>query len=95
MSLPDSYRLEGLKIGDVGVVVPEDGSFDVFFNVTLPPTHILHQETGVPDNFTPIPLSRRDITVFPEAEGAGRVISTSSVTRQKNTDTAAGEDLER
>ena len=94
MSLPDTYRQEGLKIGDVGVVVPENGSFDVFFNVTLPLTHVLHQETGVPDNFTPIPLNRRDIFEFPEAEGAGRVISTSSVTRVKNTDTA-DEDLER
>jgi hypothetical protein len=53
MDLPDSYVREGLKIGDVGVVVPEDGSFDVFFNVCLPPEHSLHRETGVPDNFTP------------------------------------------
>jgi hypothetical protein len=94
MDLPDSYVREGLKIGDVGVVVPEDGSFDVFFNVCLPPEHSLHRETGVPDNFTPILLSGRDIAKFPEAESAGRIISTSSVARVGDTD-APDEDPER
>jgi hypothetical protein len=59
MNLPESYVREGLKIGDVGVVVPADGSFDVFFNVCLPPTHSLHRETGVPNNFTPILAQRK------------------------------------
>ena len=81
MNLPEIYIQQGLKIGDVGVVVPEDGSFDVFFNVCLPPDHSLHLETGVPDNFTPIRLSGRDISKFPEAECAGRVISTASMAR--------------
>ena len=94
MDLPDSYVRGGLKIGDVGVVVPEDGIFDVFFNVCLPPTHSLHRETGVPDNFTPILLSRRDIAKFPKAESAGRIISTSSVARVKDTD-VSDEDPER
>ncbi|KAH0829065.1 hypothetical protein J3R83DRAFT_2522 [Lanmaoa asiatica] len=94
MNLPDVYVREGLKIGDVGVVVPEDGSFDVFFNVCLPPTHSLHRETGVPNNFTPIQLSSRDITKYPEAESAGRIISTSSVTRVRNTN-ESDEDLAR
>ena len=80
LSLPDVYRQQGLKIGDVGVVVPEDGSFDVFFNICLPDTHSLHRHTGVPDNFTPIRLDDRDIAIFPEVESAGRIISTSSVT---------------
>jgi len=84
MNLPDSYVREGLKIGDVGVVVPTDGSFDVFFNVCLPQTHSLHRETGVPENFTPIALSGRDIAKFPEAESAGRIIS--SVARVRDTD---------
>ena len=86
MNLPDSYIRAGLEIGDVGVVVPEDGSFDVLFNVCLPPTHSLHLETGVPNNFTPILLSGRDITKYPEAESAGRIISTSSVARVRDTD---------
>ena len=94
MNLPDAYVREGLKIGDVGVVVPEDGSFDVFFNVCLPSTHSLHRETGVPDNFTPILLNARDIAKFPEAESAGRIISTSSVTRVRESD-ASDEDPER
>lgn len=84
MSLPDVYVREGLKIGDVGVVVPGDGSFDVFFNLCLPPTHSLHREYGVPDNFIPILLSGRDIGKFPEAESAGRIISNSSVTWARN-----------
>lgn len=95
MNLPDVYRREGLKIGDVGVVVPEDGSFDVFFNVCLPPTHSLHLDTGVPDNFAPIPLRRRDTAVFPEAESAGRIISTSSVARVRRTDTSEDDPAER
>ena len=86
MNLPESYVREGLKIGDVGVVVPADGSFDVFFNVCLPSTHSLHRETGVPDNFTPILLSGRDIAKFPEAESAGCIISTSSMARVRDTD---------
>ncbi|KAF8439122.1 hypothetical protein L210DRAFT_2246452 [Boletus edulis BED1] len=94
MNLPDTYIREGLKIGDVGVVVPEDGSFDVFFNICLPPTHSLHRETGVPNNFTPILLSGRDIAKFPEAMSAGRIISTASMARVKDTD-APGEDPER
>lgn len=81
LTLPDTYRERGLKIGDVGVVVPEDGSFDVFFNICLPSTHSLHRHTGVPKDFTPIQLEDRDISIFPEAECAGRVIVASSITR--------------
>ena len=94
MSLPDVYIREGLRIGDVGVVVPEDGSFDVLFNICLPPTHSLHRETGVPDNFTPILLSGRDIAKFPEAESVGRIISTSSMVRVRDRD-APDEDPKR
>ncbi|KAN0075500.1 hypothetical protein V8E55_011523, partial [Tylopilus felleus] len=65
IKLPDCYRREGLKIGDVSVVVPEDGSFDVYFNLTLPREHPLHAAHGVPDNFT---LQRRNYRVLPNAE---------------------------
>ena len=94
MDLPDIYVQQGLKIGDVGVVVPQDGSFDVFFNVCLPPTHSLHRATGVPNGFTPILLNERDIAKFPKAESAGRIISTSSMARVSDTD-ASDDDPER
>ncbi|KIJ19078.1 hypothetical protein PAXINDRAFT_44270, partial [Paxillus involutus ATCC 200175] len=46
-NLPEDYRDEGLRIGDVGIVT-EDGSFDVLFNICLPEEHELHQRHGVP-----------------------------------------------
>lgn len=73
-------RRDGLRIGDVGVIDLENGSFDVFFNICLPRDHPLHRATGVPDNFVPIELDEWDIASFPHAEYPGRVISTSSVT---------------
>ena len=78
IELLESYQREGLKIGDVGVVVPEDGSFDVFFNITLPREHPLHAPDGVPDNFTQVELRREDFRIAPDAECPGRVISSSS-----------------
>ncbi|KAG9313427.1 hypothetical protein JVU11DRAFT_5748 [Chiua virens] len=94
MNLPDDYLQEGLRIGDVGVVVPQDGSFDVFFNICLHQEHSLHEERGVPDNFTRVLLRRRDIAEYPEAESAGRVISSSSMPRANSADTPQ-EDPER
>ena len=76
-----SYRPEGLRIGDVGVVVPENGNFDVFFNLCLPKNHHFHQATGVPDGFTPIELRDADVKTVPNVESAGQVITASSVTR--------------
>lgn len=76
-----SYRPKGLRIGDVGVVVPENGNFDVFFNICLPKDHHFHQATGVPDGFNPIELSDADIRTIPDAESAGQVLIASSVTR--------------
>ncbi|KAI9572500.1 hypothetical protein HD554DRAFT_1547223 [Boletus coccyginus] len=79
-----SYRPEGLRIGDVGVVVPENGNFDVFFNLCLPKDHRFHQATGVPDGFISIELSDSDIKTVPNVESAGQVITASSVTRVGN-----------
>ncbi|KAF8139656.1 hypothetical protein EV363DRAFT_304760 [Boletus edulis] len=76
-----SYRPEGLRIGDVGVVVPENGNFDIFFNLCLPKDHRFHQVTGVPDGFNPIELNDADIETIPNAEGAGQVLTGPSVTR--------------
>ncbi|KAF8546070.1 hypothetical protein OG21DRAFT_1518358 [Imleria badia] len=79
IELPESYQQEGLKIGDVGVVVPEDGSFDVFFNITLPREHPLHAPDGVPCNFTQVKLRREDYKIVPDAVDPGRVFSSSGV----------------
>ncbi|KAF8549331.1 thioredoxin-like protein [Imleria badia] len=76
-----SYRPEGLRIGDVGVVVPENGNFDVFFNICQPKDHPFHQATGVPDGFSPIELTDADIKTVPNVESAGQVLTASSVTR--------------
>lgn len=80
IELPECYQREGLKIGDVGVV-DEDGSFDVFFNITLPREHPLHAPDGVPDNFTQVKLRREDYKIVHVAECPGRVITSSNVDR--------------
>ncbi|KAF8122599.1 hypothetical protein EV363DRAFT_1554382, partial [Boletus edulis] len=36
IELRETYQLDGLKIGDVGIISPIDASFDVLFNITLP-----------------------------------------------------------
>lgn len=77
-----SYRPEGLRIGDVGVVVPENGNFDVFFNLCQPKDHPFHQATGVPDGFDPIGLTDADIKTVSNVERAGQVLTASSVTRE-------------
>ena len=74
-----TYRRDGLRIGDVGVVIPEDGCFDVFFNICLPADHIFHRATGVPDNFEPIELDDIDIRTVVNAENPGRIVANSSV----------------
>ena len=74
-------RPDGLRIGDVGVVVPEDGGFEVFFNICLPREHPFHRATGVPDNFKHVELHNEDIRMIPRVENPGRIISTSSVTK--------------
>ena len=73
------YRQDGLRIGDVGVVIPEDGCFDVFFNICLPQDHPFHRATGVPDNFKPVELSDMDIRTVVNVENPGRIIANSSV----------------
>lgn len=90
------YRPDGLRIGDVGVVVPDNGNFDVFFNLCLPKDHRFHQTTGVPDGFSPVELSDADIKTVSNAESAGQVITTSSITRVgSNGASVSGEVLPR
>ncbi|KAF8549329.1 hypothetical protein OG21DRAFT_1556148, partial [Imleria badia] len=73
-------RPDGLRIGDVGVVVPEDGGFEVFFNICLPREHPFHRATGVPDNFKHVEVRDEDIRIIPKLENPGCIISTSSPT---------------
>ncbi|KAF8836670.1 hypothetical protein BDN67DRAFT_973854 [Paxillus ammoniavirescens] len=87
--LPEDYRNDGLRIGDVGIVA-EDGSFDVFFNICLPADHPLHQPHGVPKNFHQVFLSDRDLRQFPSADGVGRVVSTRSISHRAITAGVAG-----
>ncbi|KAH0828743.1 hypothetical protein J3R83DRAFT_3166, partial [Lanmaoa asiatica] len=51
IGLQDNHQREGLEIGDLAVFVLEEGSFDVFFNLTLSQEHLLHAPDGVPDFF--------------------------------------------
>lgn len=71
---------DGLRIGDVGVVL-DDGGFDVLFNLCLPADHSFHRRHGVPEGFTCISPGDLDIRTTPNVERPGRVISTSSVMR--------------
>lgn len=70
-------RMEGLGIGDVGVVDPEDGCFDVLFNICLSRDHPFHRAFDVPECFTPIELSEGDIRITPNIEAPGYIPSTS------------------
>ncbi|KAH0828724.1 hypothetical protein J3R83DRAFT_3135 [Lanmaoa asiatica] len=79
-------RQDGLRIGDVGVVIPDDGGFDVFFNICLPRDHPFHRRYGVPEGFTCIDQSELDIRTIPSAENPGRIISSSSVRRVGTTE---------
>ncbi|KAF8553762.1 hypothetical protein OG21DRAFT_1196424 [Imleria badia] len=89
------YRRDGLKIGDVGVVIPEDGCFDVFFNICLPQDHHFHRATGVPDNFKRIELSDTDIRTVVSAENPGRIIANSSVRSVRTIERPADSSSER
>jgi hypothetical protein len=77
-TLPHSYQLDGLQIGDVGIVDPESG-FDVLFNICKPSSHALHKRHDIP-TFDPIMLNDEDIYVKSDAVLPDSVIS-SGVTR--------------
>lgn len=49
--LPEEYRKEGVRIGDVGIIT-EFGEFDYFFNACLPADHQLNKDR-VPQDFRP------------------------------------------
>ena len=77
-------RSDGLRIGDVGVVL-ELGGVDVLFNLCLPADHPFHLRHGVPQGFTCINQSRLDIMTLTNAEPPNYAIHSSSVTPVKTT----------
>ena len=77
--LPEDYQRDGLKIGDVGIVSSLDGSFDVLFNITLPPDEQPYPEL-VPKHLTPVILNpKTDLATQSGAVSANGVISSASV----------------
>ena len=77
--LPEDYQRNGLKIGDVGIVSPHNGSFDVLFNITLPPDEQPYPEL-VPKHLTPVVLNHKtDLATLSDAVSAHGVISSTSV----------------
>ena len=77
--LPEDYQRDGLKIGDVGIVSPLDGSFDVLFNITLPPDEQPYPEL-VPKHLTPVVLNHKtDLATQSSAVPAHGVIPSPSV----------------
>ncbi|KAF8430852.1 hypothetical protein L210DRAFT_3651500 [Boletus edulis BED1] len=77
--LRETYQLEGLKIGDVGVVSPIDSSFDVLLNITLPRSEQPYPKL-VRENFTPIVLDHElDLASQPDAVAAHGVVPSASV----------------
>ena len=77
-TLLENYRLDGLQIGDVGIVDSES-RFDVLFNICKPSSHALHKRHDIP-TFEPIVLNDEDIYVKSNAVLPDSVIS-SGVTR--------------
>ncbi|KAF8444926.1 hypothetical protein L210DRAFT_3054301 [Boletus edulis BED1] len=77
--LRESYQLEGLKIGDVGIISPNNGGFDVLFNITLPCDEQPYPEL-VREGFTPVTLNReRDFDTQPDAVTPHDVIPSASM----------------
>jgi hypothetical protein len=65
--LPEAYRDEGIRIGDVGIVT-ERGQFDILFNICLPRDHPINQRHGVPATFKQVELLFHDVCQFSHAD---------------------------
>ncbi|KAL4075128.1 hypothetical protein V8B97DRAFT_1944585 [Scleroderma yunnanense] len=81
-NLPEEYHIEGVQIGDVGVVTGR-GSFDVFFNICRPEDHALNRRYGVPEGFKQIFLQDHEIESYVPGDHRGRVVAAQSM-KQKN-----------
>ncbi|KAF8556855.1 hypothetical protein OG21DRAFT_530348 [Imleria badia] len=76
--LPEDYQREGLKIGDVGHVLPRNGSFDVLFNITLPRNQQPDPKL-VREGFRPVILDQADFATQHDAVSVHGVIPRASV----------------
>ncbi|KDR72730.1 hypothetical protein GALMADRAFT_73761 [Galerina marginata CBS 339.88] len=74
-TLPPQYRRNGVTIGDLGVI-SEFGSFDFLFNICHPRDHPIHPP-GLPETFTPLPISPSNITQYSEFIGESYLSSES------------------
>lgn len=65
LNLPDAYRAQGVRIGDVGLIAVH-GGFDFLFNICSPADDPVHSGGRLPDGFEPItpPVQKDDIHVF-------------------------------
>jgi len=64
-NLPVRYQVEGIRIGDVGIITPE-GSFSFIFNICVPRNDEINPRS-LPEDFAPIypPIDSIDIRKFP------------------------------
>jgi len=77
MKLPQEYRRNGIRIGDVGILYRSEG-FSFLFNIFLPADHLVN-EGRVPDGFEPIDFSQVNIDVEQSVVyGQGHHLASSS-----------------
>lgn len=97
-SLPPSYRLQGPRIGDLGIIA-EDGGFDFLFNLCLPEDHEFNRVHGVPRTFKRVNLrvgeevGHEDVRVISNADREGQVLSTCSTSQIELGGAAEGQNL--
>ena len=80
-TLPESYKQDGLQIGDVGFL-GRNGTFNVLLNICLGPHHALHRRPGVSLTFDPIALDMDyEVNVRRNADPPGCIITSPGITR--------------
>ncbi|KIM42502.1 hypothetical protein M413DRAFT_27244 [Hebeloma cylindrosporum] len=68
-----SYKRNGIEIGDIGIITPQDGAFQCYFNIFLPPGHN-ENPPDLPDNLLwtgPVPKTN------PFQNGSGEVFQSN------------------
>lgn len=75
-SLPTECRIQGVTIGDVGMITAQ-GGFDVLFNACQSATHPINRGS-IPDDFVPLTLDAKDVIKEPLRHAPGTVISSSA-----------------